>query len=122
MERRWQPSAIPLPDGTGGGKGVACGDVDRDGQPDLVFTCESANAPRHGVVWLRNAGRSGAGPWTARAISGPVGIKFDRVELVDLDDDGDLDVLTCEESHPVEGRRRGLGVIWYENCAATPSQ
>jgi hypothetical protein len=32
------------------------------------------------------------------------------MELVDLDGDGDLDVLTCEE-------RAGLGVIWYENPA-----
>ena len=29
-------------------------------------------------------------------------------ELIDLDDDGDLDVLTCEE-------RRINAVIWYEN-------
>ena len=41
-------------------------------------------------------------------ISGGAGIKFDLVELVDLDGDEDLDVLTCEES-------ANLGVIWYEN-------
>lgn len=34
--------------------------------------------------------------------------KFDRMELVDLDNDGDLDMMTCEE-------RELLGVIWYEN-------
>ena len=34
--------------------------------------------------------------------------KFDRMELIDLDADGDLDVLTCEE-------RQQLGVVWYEN-------
>ena len=33
--------------------------------------------------------------------------KFDRLELLDLDEDGDLDVLTCE-------KRDNLGVIWYE--------
>lgn len=44
-------------------------------------------------------------------LSGPVGIKYDRLELVDMDFDGDLDALTCEES---EGGR-GLGVIWYAN-------
>jgi hypothetical protein len=43
-------------------------------------------------------------------ISGPLGIKFDLVKLIDLDGDGDLDVLTCEESE-------NLGVIWYENPA-----
>ena len=30
------------------------------------------------------------------------------MELIDLDGDGDLDVMTCEE-------RKNLGVIWYEN-------
>ena len=38
------------------------------------------------------------------------GIKFDRIELLDLDQDGDLDLLTCEE-------RDNLGLIWYENPA-----
>ncbi|CAN5363685.1 hypothetical protein BH23VER1_BH23VER1_20710 [soil metagenome] len=28
--------------------------------------------------------------------------------MVDLDEDGDLDLMTCEEVHH-------LGVIWYEN-------
>ena len=48
-------------------------------------------------------------------ISGPTGIKFDLVELLDLDGDGDLDVLTCEEAHH-------LGLIWYENPAGTPAR
>ena len=46
--------------------------------------------------------------WDAHEISGPEGSKFDLVQLLDLDEDGDLDVLTCEE-------RDNLGVIWYEN-------
>ncbi len=49
--------------------------------------------------------------WVVNEVSGPVGIKYDRIELLDLDGDGDLDVLTCEERH--EGK--GLGVFWYEN-------
>ncbi|HOW19468.1 MAG TPA: dockerin type I repeat-containing protein, partial [Phycisphaerae bacterium] len=35
------------------------------------------------------------------------------VALVDLDGDGDLDVITTEEEWPPDSR--GLGVIWYEN-------
>ena len=46
--------------------------------------------------------------WVGHPISGPQGVKFDLVQLIDLDDDGDLDVLTCEETD-------NLGVIWYEN-------
>jgi len=36
------------------------------------------------------------------------GIKFDLIQSLDLDQDGDLDIVTCEE-------RNNLGVIWYEN-------
>jgi hypothetical protein len=49
--------------------------------------------------------------WVVNEISGPVGVKYDRIELLDIDGDRDLDVLTCEEQH--EGK--GLGVFWYEN-------
>jgi hypothetical protein len=41
-------------------------------------------------------------------VSGNVGVKFDLVELVDLDGDGDLDAITCEEVD-------NLGVFWFEN-------
>ena len=41
-------------------------------------------------------------------VSGRVGVKFDLVELVDLDGDGDLDAITCEEVD-------NLGVFWFEN-------
>jgi len=49
--------------------------------------------------------------WVPHEISGPRGIKFDRIELQDLDADGDLDVLSCEE----RDQKKGLGVFWYEN-------
>ncbi|HBM76648.1 MAG TPA: VCBS repeat-containing protein, partial [Verrucomicrobiales bacterium] len=41
------------------------------------------------------------------------GSKFDLIELIDLDEDGDLDVVTCEEL-------AGLGLIWYENPSRKP--
>jgi hypothetical protein len=100
-------SQIPLPAGCGTGKGVAVGDINRDGRDDVVFTCENARGDLSGVRWLsRQSGTDSR--WEPHEISGPRGTKYDRVELLDLDADGDLDVLTCEE-------RENLGVIWYEN-------
>jgi hypothetical protein len=103
----WEEITIPMPHGTGTGKGVVIADIDLDGQSDLVVTCENANGAV-GVFWLR---RKDSRRWHTRDISGATaGVKFDRIELLDLDGDGDLDVLTCEENH-------NLGVIWYENPA-----
>ena len=50
----------------------------------------------------------------------------DGVRLADVNGDGLMDIttgweeggITCEESQPVNGGRRGLGVFWYENPAA----
>ena len=105
---QWAQSDIPYPAIIGTGKAVAVGDINGDGVSDLVCTCENAK-DKSGVYWLSHSTDHRAGPWQFHDISGPdEGIKFDRLELIDLDNDGDLDVLTCEE-------RDGLGVIWYEN-------
>lgn len=109
----WHEITIPFPLDTGIAKGVAVGDIDGDGLNDIVFSCEGAKDGRSGVMWLR---QEADGAWTPGEISGPSGIKFDRIELLDLDADGDLDVLTCEEQDKnSRGQKGGLGVFWYEN-------
>ena len=106
----WREYQIELPGNTGTGKGVGVGDLDLDGRLDIVFSCESASEDKSGVVWLSQGQEVTDSHWTPHEVSGPQGIKFDLIELLDLDQDGDLDVLTCEE-------RSNLGVIWYENPA-----
>ena len=87
------------------GKAVAIGDVNGDGRPDLVHTTNTGgNRKVPGVSWLEQA----ESKWAVHNIGGSVGVKFDLIELVDLDKDGDLDAITCEESD-------NLGVFWYEN-------
>ncbi len=106
---------VDYPAGTGTAKGIRSGDIDGDGRMDIVYSCEHAKAPKRGVVWLSQP--RGDKEWKVFDISGPMGIKFDRIELLDMDGDGDLDVLTCEERE----RGKGMGIVWYENpgfCAS----
>jgi hypothetical protein len=108
----WESRRLAFPPQAGHGKAVRVGDLDRDGLPDFVLTCESS-AGRHGALWVGPARGFADPPRFVRSLEGPAGprgYKPDRIELVDLDGDGDLDVMTTEE-------RSGLGVIWYENPA-----
>ena len=105
---QWETHEIELPSAAGTGKSVAVGDVDRDGKPDVVVSCENAFDSKAGVVWMSYDKTPSEAEWRHHPISGAEGVKFDLVKLVDLDDDGDLDVITCEET-------TNLGVIWYEN-------
>jgi hypothetical protein len=85
----------------GSAKAVTVADVDLDGRRDLILTCEGAGGPKSGVIWATF-------PGVSFDISGPDGTKFDLASVIDLDGDGDLDVITTEETE-------NLGVVWYEN-------
>lgn len=111
----WKEYIIPYPEQTGTAKAVVVGDIDGNGTKDIVLSCEHAEAPKSGVMWLSRKRGVFDGDWQSHDISGPKGIKYDRMELLDLDGDGDLDVLACEER---EGGK-GLGVFWYENPCAS---
>ncbi len=108
----WETHIIELPADTGTGKGVAVGDLDGDGRQDIVFSCEKAGGKR-GLMWMRYVFAPTDRRWLAFDIGGGRGAKFDLVQLVDVDGDGDLDVLTTEEVDR-------LGVVWYENPGKKP--
>ena len=101
--QEWEDSADLdlLPETFGEAKAVKVGLIDDDEIPDFAITCEHAKGEKVGALWSNVFSEY-------TAVSNSTGIKYDRIELIDLDADGDLDLLTCEE-------RAGLGVIWFEN-------
>lgn len=103
----WTATGIDLPERFGTGKGVRMADIDLDGRTDIVFTCENAGG-KSGVGWLSRQPLMTVDLWLVQPIGGTTGSKFDLAQVLDLDDDGDLDVIACEEA-------AGLGVFWYEN-------
>jgi hypothetical protein len=102
----WEERVLTL-DGSnlGDAKAAKIADVNGDSLPDLFFTCENAKGKLEGIVWLE---QQRGGPWKQHTLGGPEGLKYDLMQTLDLDGDGDLDVITCEE-------RDQLGVVWYEN-------
>ena len=100
---------VPNPFDVKHGKAVAVTRVDSDRIADLVVSFNTqGQKDKPGVAWIKVLPDKDPKDWPAYDISGLEGKKFDRLELIDLDGDGDLDVLTCEEAD-------NLGVIWYEN-------
>ncbi len=109
-DREWKATAIAAPFGSHRGKSVCAGDINLDGVVDLVHSTEPNPAPRRpGISWLEGPLMRGKEP-AVHPISDLAGSKFDLLQLIDIDRDGDLDVITCEE-------RENLGLIWYENPA-----
>lgn len=111
----WTEASVPLPAGVGEPKNVVIADMDLDGTPDIALSCEGAYDDLTGVcVLLQRAG----GQWAPMDIAGPEGCKFDVITAVDVDGDGDTDIITTEEGD--NGDYEALGVVWYENPVIGP--
>lgn len=108
----WKSKLFLTPDLAGGYcKSIAIGDIDLDGSLDLVTTYGNAQK-LSGVMW--SCWDPGESLLVYHDVSGPVGVKYDYALLEDMDGDGDLDILTCEEAENAT-QGPGLGVVWYEN-------
>jgi hypothetical protein len=105
----WETHTITFPsEKYGTSKAVRAAHLDGDGKIDIAVTCEHANGKLSGCFYLSWKDSPMDPVWKDSDIGGPVGLKYDRIELVDIDGDGDLDLFSCEE-------RDQLGVFWYEN-------
>ena len=107
VKQPWDEEVITYSlDRFGTAKAARAADLNGDGQLEIAVSCESATGDKSGVFYLKQVD----GKWEPHDIGGPKGLKYDRIELLDLDGDGDLDLLTCEE-------RDFNAVLWYENPA-----
>ena len=109
----WAEKLIHIPESTGSAKSIEAGDVNNDGIIDLVLSTNTNGKQLAGLTWIDGNELNKAGKVTFQEISGRHNAKYDKVELLDIDLDGDLDVLICEENYGDSSE--GLGVVWYEN-------
>jgi hypothetical protein len=110
---KWQEQIIPLPATTGSAKSVEVGDLNQDGIRDLIISTNTNGQAKYGLIWLDGKRIKDAQATDFLEISDAHNAKYDKVELVDMDGDDDLDILICEENFG--DRSEGLGVVWYEN-------
>lgn len=98
-------------------KGVACGFVDADPHIDLVFT---ASGYGRGVFMMSPRGdiREDQSWNLVYLTSYADDMKYDNLQLVDIDGDSDLDIVTTEEGEGIFSS--GDGVLWFENPLQTP--
>jgi hypothetical protein len=99
-------------------KSVRVADFDRDGDVDIVGAALRGNE----VAWWRNEGGNPI-RWTKFTIDGDFEGAH-RVQAVDMDDDGDADVLAAaygDPHEPFEGHAdRGHMIAWWRNDGGDP--
>lgn len=73
---------------------VKCGDVDGDGDPDVVFSNDGhSTGPIHVYALENNLNKSGSSNWVVHRISTIEGIHANDMRLADMDGDGKTDVV-----------------------------
>ncbi|MEO9893847.1 VCBS repeat-containing protein [Aurantibacter sp.] len=112
-ENRWTEQIIKLPTNTGKAKSIEVGDINNDKIFDLIVSTNTLKEKKDGLVYLSGTKLTASTESDWVSISGEHKAKYDKVELIDLDEDGDLDILICEENYGLNSE--GLGVVWYEN-------
>jgi hypothetical protein len=109
--REWQNFRVTVPAASGTIHAVRLADINRDGRSDLIVAIEDAETGQPGILWLNYSRSFAEDTWRTTGLSSAEGGSFHGLEILDMDSDGDLDVLTSES--------RKLGVLWFENPSIT---
>ncbi len=89
---------------------IRAADFDRDGDVDLLGTAPAA----HLVVWYENGGKPAKTAWKRHVIDSRT-IRPMHGEPVDMDRDGDLDVVMASGMSADKKLTSTHEVVWYEN-------
>ena len=97
---------------------IRAADFDGDGDQDLLATVHEADL----VVWYENQGNPGRGmvTWKRHAVDTATPYPT-HGQPVDLDGDGDLDILMALGMHAEPGDARTHQIAWYENTGEPAS-
>lgn len=109
-----------------GGTGKRIGDIDRDGDNDIVLFTYDPHSDRTAIHWLENYDATEVRVFRDRPIDEiagrPAGVhlgyvgtvrRYRGLELIDLDLDGDLDLVAV-----VETEGGGIAINWWENAGS----
>jgi hypothetical protein len=102
------PAVLPV---AAGPQGLAIGDLDGDGRPELVLLAADGTGKVQAVVW-HNTGAPGTVAFTpaaAPALDGPNGYGSD-LALADVDGDGKLDLLATYTTYGTSATTSALAV------------
>lgn len=97
--RSWKKHEIPCPHG----EGLKLGDIDQDGDPDILI----------GGEWFENTRGAGAGGWKRHIYTRAWTEPDVKVEMADMNGDRRPDIVLT----PAELRGQNYKVAWYEASA-----
>jgi hypothetical protein len=107
-DKEWKKYLIE--DGLGDTRTIRPADFNGDGRIDLLATARRSNL----VLWYENPGKPAVMPWKKHVIDNQA-VQPTHGHPVDLDGDGDLDVVMAVGMGAPPGTKNSHQIVWYEN-------